>query len=233
MKREYMTGMSLTSYISSKLVVLGVLCLIQSLLLTGVFSATLVIPNDYIDWNILQLFEVFITTFLSSLAATAIGLLVSSIVSNPDRAMTFAPFLLMPQLLLAGALFTLEGAMRHFSLFTVCRWGISGYSAAFELTSDQYSRALTQNPIKTFEGAQSASLTITKDTPYALQIGALEPKDIGYDASKFKPEELEIFGETGDELITLLTSWGAMIVMIAVCVIIARVVIGRISKDNS
>ncbi len=258
MKREYMTGMSLTSYISSKLVVLGALCFIQSLLLTGVFSATLIIPNaadteelakvlqvlkvDDIKVSIeLLIGQVFITTFFTSLAATAVGLLVSSLVSNPDRAMTFAPFLLMPQLLLAGALFTLDGVIKYFSVFTACRWGVSGYSAAFKLTAEGESgtyiyRNLTQGPLNVFYNTRymAANVTGAQAPDYTMKIQNLSPEDVGISNTDiFTANELEIFGKSGEELKTLLTSWGALILMIVVCVVIARLVIGRISKENS
>ena len=46
MKREYMTGLSLSAYISSKIIVLGGLCLVQSLMVTGVFSMLVGLPEE-------------------------------------------------------------------------------------------------------------------------------------------------------------------------------------------
>lgn len=43
--------------------------------------------------------ELLITTFVTTVAATAIGLFVSALFSNADRALTIAPILLMPQIL--------------------------------------------------------------------------------------------------------------------------------------
>ena len=37
LKREYMTGLSLNAYILSKISVLGILCILQSILIVGVF----------------------------------------------------------------------------------------------------------------------------------------------------------------------------------------------------
>ena len=131
MKREYMTGLSLTSYVSSKILVLGGLCLIQSLMITGVFSIAIGVPDDGI---ILPPFiEILLTTFLTAVASTAMGLFVSSLFTNADRAMTVAPILLMPQILFSGLIFKLDGATETISWFAVCRWSMEGYGTTADL----------------------------------------------------------------------------------------------------
>lgn len=131
LKREYMTGLSLNSYLASKVVVLGFLCLIQSLMIMIVFAIMVKVPNDSFG----AFLEMFITTFLTALAATATGLFVSSLFSNADRAMTVAPILLMPQMLFSGILFTLEEGsfLDIVSYITACRWSMSAYGATAEL----------------------------------------------------------------------------------------------------
>lgn len=71
--------------------------------------------------------ELLITTFLASIAATVMGLFVSSRFSNPDRAMTVAPILLMPQILFSGLIFKLDGHTEWISWLAVCRWSMEGY----------------------------------------------------------------------------------------------------------
>ena len=46
LKREYMAGLSLNEYILSKILVLGVLCLIQSALIVGVFAMSVGLPEE-------------------------------------------------------------------------------------------------------------------------------------------------------------------------------------------
>jgi hypothetical protein len=93
LKREYMTGLSLGSYISSKATVLGVMCLVQSFMLTGVFALLVGTPDSGV---MLPAFvEMLITNFLTSMSAAATGLFVSALFDNADRAMTVAPILLM------------------------------------------------------------------------------------------------------------------------------------------
>ena len=131
MKREYMTGLSLGSYISSKIFVLGTLCLIQSLLITGVFSLMVGMPKNGIIMP--SFIEILITTFLTAVASTAMGLFVSSLFTNADRAMTVAPILLMPQILFSGLIFKLSGATEIISWFAVCRFSMEGYGTTANL----------------------------------------------------------------------------------------------------
>ena len=131
MKREYMTGLSLTSYLISKISVLGVLCLIQSAMITGVFGLMVGLPDEGVFMP--PFLELMVTTFITALASSAMGLFVSSLFSNADRAMTVAPILLMPQILFSGLIFKLSGATEIISWFAVCRWSMEGYGTTANL----------------------------------------------------------------------------------------------------
>lgn len=131
MKREYMTGLSLSAYVLSKIIVLGFLCLIQSFLITGVFSLTVGLPEE--GAAVLPFLELLITTFITAIASAAMGLFVSSLFTNSDRAMTVAPILLMPQILFSGLIFKLSGATEMISWAAVCRWSMEGYGTTADL----------------------------------------------------------------------------------------------------
>lgn len=131
LRREYMTGLSLTAYILSKVFILGCICLLQSLLSLLIFKEFVGIPEKGV---LLSSFaEFWITTFLTEFAAVSMGIFVSSIVKNPDRATTMAPILLMPQILFSGLVFSLEGATKIISWFAVCRWSMEGYGTTANL----------------------------------------------------------------------------------------------------
>lgn len=131
MKREYMTGLSLSAYISSKIIVLGILCLIQSVLIISVFSVMVGLPEKGVLTH--PFLELLITTFITAVSSTAMGLFVSSLFSNADRAMTVAPILLMPQILFSGLIFKLSGATEIISWVAVCRWSMEGYGTTANL----------------------------------------------------------------------------------------------------
>lgn len=131
LKREYMTGLSLSAYVSSKIIILGLLCLIQSVMITGVFSLIVGLPKEGI--LTFSFLELLITTFITAVASTAMGLFVSSLFTNADRAMTVAPILLMPQILFSGLIFKLSGATEIISWIAVCRWSMEGYGTTANL----------------------------------------------------------------------------------------------------
>ena len=72
--------------------------------------------------------EMMITLVLITVSASSLGLLVSSLVKNTDRAMVFAPIILIPQLLFSGILFKLEGVTEVLSWICVSRWGMQAFS---------------------------------------------------------------------------------------------------------
>ena len=133
LKREYMTGLSLSSYILSKIIVLGLLDLLQSILIVDVFAITVGLPETGLFT--LPYIEISLTTFMTALASSAMGLFVSSLFTNPDRAMTIAPILLLPQILFSGLIFELSDASEIISWFAVCRWSMEGYGTTANLNS--------------------------------------------------------------------------------------------------
>ena len=107
------------------------MCLVQSLLITGVFSLMVGLPEKGIITA--PFVEILTTTFLTAVASTAMGLFVSSLFTNADRAMTVAPILLMPQILFSGLIFDLEGATEFISWLAICRWSMEGYGTTANL----------------------------------------------------------------------------------------------------
>jgi hypothetical protein len=135
LKREYMTGLSLNAYLLSKILVLGILCLVQSVLIIAVFFVAVGLPSEGVITN--PFTELLVTTFFTAIASTAMGLFVSSMFTNADRAMTVAPILLMPQILFSGLIFKLDGATELISWFAVCRWSMEGYGTTANLNQLQ------------------------------------------------------------------------------------------------
>ena len=133
LRREYMTGLRLDSYILSKLLVMGIICMVQATLLTLVFVIAVGAPDEGVAMP--AIIEIFLMVFLTAFAATAMGLFVSSLFKNADRAMTVAPLLLMPQLLFSGLLFKLSGATKAVSWLVACRFSMEGLGTTADLNS--------------------------------------------------------------------------------------------------
>ncbi len=142
LKREYMTGLSLQSYITSKAMVLGIMCLVQTFMLTTVFALFVGMPEEGV---LLPAFmEILVTNFLTAFSAAATGLFISALFDNADKAMTVAPILLMPQILFSGIIFKLSGATEVISWFTGCRWSMEGLGATCNFNALKFAQAASQ-----------------------------------------------------------------------------------------
>lgn len=131
-KREYEGGVSLGAYLASKVVVLGGLCLVQSLSLVLVFCVMVGAPERAL---ISGPFELFASLALTSLSAMCMGLFVSSLFKNPDRAIAMAPLLIMPQILFSGLVFELKGVSETISYAVNCRWAMEALGTTADLNA--------------------------------------------------------------------------------------------------
>ncbi len=104
-KRERMVNLKIPSYLFSKMFVLSLLCLVQSLILVGTVSITLDLSGNF--------FQLFVILLLTSISSLSIGLFISSIVSTNEAAMGLIPIVLIPQVILGGLISTF-GNMKEF-----------------------------------------------------------------------------------------------------------------------
>lgn len=121
-RRERRIGLRLAPYIFSKLTVQTGLVLIQILLLTGIVWAGVGLGSPGLE-DILYL---YLTLSLTALAGVTLGLLISAMTSNSDRATAFVPVVLIPQIIFSGAVVALErmGVVgQWFSNLMIARWG--------------------------------------------------------------------------------------------------------------
>ena len=91
LERERFFGLSIVSYVLSKMLVLGVLGLVQVVLLQMAVEWKLDLKGPML----VQL----LALFLVSLAGTGLGLLVSAIARRQERAVGAVPLLILPQIL--------------------------------------------------------------------------------------------------------------------------------------
>lgn len=124
LKREYMGNLRLWGYIVSKYVVQSVICFLQATLLVAIFLRLMKHSVEAGLYFAKPGMEIWITMILTIFASASMGLIVSSLMKNGDRAMAVAPFVLIIQLLFSGVLFTLDGMAEHVSKITVSRWAM-------------------------------------------------------------------------------------------------------------
>jgi ABC-type multidrug transport system ATPase subunit len=101
--RESAVGVRLSAYVISKLVVLCGLVTVQVVLYAGLLLAFRPLDADPGAWA--SVFALFVAT---GFAAVGMGLLISAAAGSEDQAMSLVPLAVIPQLLFAGTIVTVE-----------------------------------------------------------------------------------------------------------------------------
>lgn len=118
-KRERFINLGISPYIFSKTAVLIILCTVQSLILLLIIFTKVKIPNP----SLYKYLNILLIVLCTSIGAMVMGLTISAIVNNPDKAGSIVPILLIPQIVFSGAIIKLKGIADVISYFTLSRWG--------------------------------------------------------------------------------------------------------------
>jgi ABC-type multidrug transport system ATPase subunit/pSer/pThr/pTyr-binding forkhead associated (FHA) protein len=134
--RERAAGLSAGAYLISKALVLGVLTIIQSTILVLLGTARQGGLDDGAVIGSGKL-ELIVVASATGLAAMALGLMISALVTNPDKALTILPVILLAQFLLSGALFNVAGnpILKPLSYVTSAKWGFAAAASTGDLKS--------------------------------------------------------------------------------------------------
>ena len=134
-RRERMVNLGIAPYMFSKIVVLGVFCLLQSAIL--VYFVNLKSPFHQ-GIFLPVLLEVYITVALTSLAGLMLGLAISALARNADRAMSFVPLVIIPQVIFSGIIFKLSTPiLQGMGALFAARWAMAGLGSSLGLHGDK------------------------------------------------------------------------------------------------
>jgi len=129
-RRERMVNLGIMPYLFSKIVILGVLCLLQCAFLViavnaaAPFQTGIMLPPPL---------EIYISLALTSLVGLMIGLLISSLTDNSDQANSIIPVILIFQILFSGVVFQLSGFAQVLGAFIAMRWSMIGMGSTVNL----------------------------------------------------------------------------------------------------
>jgi len=119
--RERLAGLRLLPYLASKLLVLAVLCLLQTSVLLGIIWLKVDLPSS--GALMPAPLEIWISLNLAALAALGLGLVISASVTSADRAQSLVPIVFIPQLIFVGGPGT--GTVGQWlSYLTVTHWSV-------------------------------------------------------------------------------------------------------------
>lgn len=134
-RRERAVNLGIMPYMFSKIAVLGVLCLFQSAVL--LFIVNLGEPlQQGVTMPIIP--EAYITLVLTSLAGLMIGLTISAIAPNNDRAISFVPIILLPQVIFSGAIIAIKDwPLQLIAAIFPTRWAMAALGSSSGLHADK------------------------------------------------------------------------------------------------
>ena len=115
LQRERNIRVRLSYYVVSKTLTLGVFALIQCILYVVIGNSVLQIRGMFwIDLGIM---------FMTAMSGVALGLLISSLVADPKTAANIVPLILIPQIIMGGALIKYEDMNRNLALlYSLSHW---------------------------------------------------------------------------------------------------------------
>jgi ABC-type multidrug transport system ATPase subunit/ABC-type multidrug transport system permease subunit len=123
-ERERLINLEIFTYLGSKLLILGGLALLQTLLIAATILLGFQSPaSTLLPWFV----GMSITTFLTLLCCMSLGLTISALVANSSQANSALPLLLLPQIIFSGVLFKMEGIGSYLSWFMLSRWSVGAY----------------------------------------------------------------------------------------------------------
>ena len=134
-RRERTVNLGIVPYLLSKVLVLGTLALFESVVLILILNAFEPLHQGVF---LPVLLETYISLALSALAGTMVGLLVSALAPNEDTANNLIPFVLIPQIIFAGAEIPLrDWVTTVLALFFPTRWTMAGLGTSLGLHGDK------------------------------------------------------------------------------------------------
>src|SRR6195256_1305228 len=115
LQRERNLNVRLPYYVISKTLTLGIFALVQCVLFVLIGNYVLQIRGLFwIDLGIV---------FMTAMGGVALGLVISSLVADPKTAANIVPLVLIPQIIMGGALIKYEDMNRNLALvYTFSRW---------------------------------------------------------------------------------------------------------------
>ncbi|MBQ9516477.1 MAG: ABC transporter permease [Eubacterium sp.] len=160
LKREYMTNLRLTSYVSSKLIVQAMVCAVQMLLVLGVFGIAVGGKDMYTTGVLLPWvwMEYFVTMFLLCFSADILALVVSAVVKSSSVASTFIPVILIVQVIFTGVLFDVGKAMDAVAGLMISKWGMAGLAISSRLNDARLTMLINTPDLELQMGSKMAAV---------------------------------------------------------------------------
>jgi ABC transport system ATP-binding/permease protein len=184
-ERERMTGLSAGAYLMSKVVVLGVISVVQALLIVIIGLAYTEMPakGSLIPGS--PLIEIAIAVAALCVVSMLLGLVISTLVTKSDQTMPALVVVTMIQVVLSGGVFALTGAEAWASVIAPARWAMGALASTINLGAITPSNPLA--PVKPDALWAHSSAQWLTDIGVLVLIGLIFLGIAGFRLSKIGP----------------------------------------------
>ena len=147
--RERAAGLSSGAYLWSKLIVLGVIAIVQAALLAAIGLLGHPLPPHGAFLSGAPFAELLIGVAVLCLSSMCLGLMVSGLVSTTERAMPFLVLITMVQVILSGGVVSIAGKMglQQVAYLVPGRWGFAAVASTVDLNHLVPAKSVTFDPL--------------------------------------------------------------------------------------
>jgi ABC-type multidrug transport system ATPase subunit/pSer/pThr/pTyr-binding forkhead associated (FHA) protein len=185
-ERERMTGLSAGAYLMSKVLVLGVISVVQALLIVIIGLAGMKMPSTGALIPGPPLIEIAISVAALCVVSMLLGLVISTLVTKSDQTMPALVVVTMIQVVLSGGVFALSaGGEAWASLIAPARWAMGALASTINLNVITPSNPLA--PIKPDALWAHTSVQWLNDVGVLIIIGLICLCIAGFRLSKIGP----------------------------------------------
>ncbi|MFF4524825.1 ABC transporter ATP-binding protein/permease [Streptomyces bluensis] len=133
-ERERATGLSRSAYLMSKVIVLGMITMVQGLIVGGIGFGAREVPSEGLVLGTLTKLELCLPIMALGFTAMMFGLVISALVKTAEKTMPLLVMFSIIQVVFTGCLFTLNGAVgvNEFSYLMPSRWAVAAAGATLD-----------------------------------------------------------------------------------------------------
>ncbi|GAA1500500.1 FHA domain-containing protein [Kitasatospora kazusensis] len=134
-ERERATGLSRSAYLVSKIVVLGLISVLQGVIIAGIGIGVRKIPAQGLVFQQLPLLEMTIGIVLLSFASMMVGLVISALVKTAEKTMPLLVMFAIIQMVFTGAVFQIydKPGVEQLAWLMPARWGVGSVGTTLDL----------------------------------------------------------------------------------------------------
>ncbi|MPY62186.1 ABC transporter ATP-binding protein/permease [Streptomyces spongiae] len=133
-ERERATGLSRSAYLMSKVIVLGMITMVQGLIVGGIGFGAREVPTEGLVLGTLTKLELCLPVMALGFTSMMFGLVISALVKTSEKTMPLLVMFAIIQVVFTGCLFTLSGSVgvNEFSYLMPSRWAVAAAGATLD-----------------------------------------------------------------------------------------------------